>query len=79
MCMGLTEEFGLTTHSFIGPMGAMAPGELPMTKPDKDLTTIQITKSVRDRLYRLKFRETYDEFLDELCDLYESTDRNAHK
>ena len=50
-----------------------------MANPDKDLTTIQITKPVRDRLYRLKFRQTYDEFLDELCDLYESTDRSAHK
>ena len=50
-----------------------------MTNPDKDLTTIQITKPVRDRLYRLKFRQTYDEFLDELCDLYESTERSAHK
>ena len=38
-----------------------------------DLTTIQLTMATRDRLYRLKFRKTYDEFLQELCDLYEKT------
>jgi len=35
-------------------------------------TTIQVTPKTRDRLYKLKFRRTYDQFLDELCDLYES-------
>ncbi len=39
----------------------------------KDITTIQLTTKTRDRLYRLKFRKTYDEFLRELCDLYESS------
>lgn len=34
-------------------------------------TSIQITTETRDRLYKLKFRKTYDEFLQELCDLYE--------
>jgi len=34
-------------------------------------TSIQIRPETRDRLYRLKFRKTYDEFLNELCDLYE--------
>ncbi len=38
-----------------------------------DRTSIQITTGTRDRLYRLKFRRTYDQFLDELCDLYEET------
>lgn len=38
-----------------------------------DRTSIQITTGTRDRLYRLKFRRTYDQFLDELCDLYEKT------
>ena len=38
----------------------------------KDLTTIQLTTETRDRLYRLKFRKTYDEFLQELCDLFET-------
>jgi len=34
-------------------------------------TTIQVTPRTRDRLYKLKFRRTYDQFLNELCDLYE--------
>jgi DNA-directed RNA polymerase specialized sigma24 family protein len=37
------------------------------------MTSIQITAQTRDRLYRLKFRRTYDQFLNELCDLYEET------
>ena len=41
--------------------------------PDRDLTTIQLSTATRDRLYRLKFRRTYDEFLRELCDLYENS------
>jgi len=39
------------------------------TKPD--ITTLQVTTTTRDRLYRLKFRKTYDEFLNELCDLHD--------
>lgn len=35
-------------------------------------TSIQITTGTRDRLFKLKFRKTYDEFLNELCDLYEN-------
>jgi hypothetical protein len=38
-----------------------------------EVTTIQVTTDTRDRLYRLKFRRTYDEFLQELCDLYEKS------
>jgi hypothetical protein len=34
-------------------------------------TSIQVTSATRDRLYKLKFRKTYDQFLNELCDLYE--------
>jgi hypothetical protein len=34
-------------------------------------TSIQISPATRDRLYRLKFRRTYDQFLNELCDVYE--------
>ncbi len=34
-------------------------------------TSIQITTKTRDRLFRLKFRKTYDEFLSELMDLYD--------
>ena len=35
-------------------------------------TSIQISTGVRDRLWRLKFRKTYDEFLGELCEMYEN-------
>jgi hypothetical protein len=34
-------------------------------------TSIQISPETRDRLYKLKFRKTYDRFLSELCDMYE--------
>jgi len=37
------------------------------------VTTIQVTTETRDRLYRLKFRRTYDEFLRELCEMYEKS------
>lgn len=39
------------------------------SKPEK--TSIQLTPETRDRLYRLKFRRTYDQFINELCDAYE--------
>lgn len=44
-----------------------------MARRIKDLTTIQLTTQTRDRVYRLKFRKTYDEFLQELCDVYEKS------
>jgi len=50
-----------------------------MRESRKDITTIQVTTETRDRLYRLKFRRTYDEFLRELCDLYETTTGDAQK
>lgn len=50
-----------------------------MAKRIADLTTIQVTMGTRDRLYRLKFRKTYDEFLDGLCDLFEAQDRKGQK
>ncbi|MGQ0797375.1 MAG: DUF7557 family protein [Methanobacteriota archaeon] len=50
-----------------------------MAKPRTEITTIQLTPDTRDRLYRLKFRQTYDEFLRELCDLYEGSGSNARK
>ena len=34
-------------------------------------TTIQVSEQTRDRLYKLKFRRTYDQFLNELCDIFE--------
>jgi hypothetical protein len=39
------------------------------------MTSIQLTPAVRDRLWKLKFRKTYDAFLAELCEMYEV----AHK
>ena len=50
-----------------------------MTQSSKGITTIQVTPSTRDRLYRMKFRKTYDEFLVELCDFYEARGQNAQK
>jgi len=47
-----------------------------VAKRVKDLTTIQLTTQTRDRLYRLKFRKTYDEFLQELCDAYETSEKS---
>jgi hypothetical protein len=38
-------------------------------------TTIQITEATRDRLYKLKFRRTYDQFLNELCDMFEEGEK----
>jgi hypothetical protein len=44
-----------------------------MPKRTATITTVQVSTTTRDRLYRLKFRRTYDEFLSELCDLYEKS------
>jgi hypothetical protein len=51
----------------------------PVPKRIKEVTTIQLTPATRDRVYRLKFRKTYNEFLDELCDLYEARADDARK
>ncbi len=50
-----------------------------MVKRVKEITTIQLTPQTRDRLYRLKFRSTYDDFLNELCDVYERSTANGQK
>ncbi len=52
---------------------------IAVTKSVKVLTTIQLATETRDRLYRLKFRKTYDEFLQELCDLYDAQRHDAQK
>ena len=52
--------------------GPIEPWVRPLPKK-VEVTTIQVTADTRDRLYRLKFRRTYDEFLQELCDLYEKS------
>ena len=51
--------------------------ESSVSKRIKDFTTIQLTTQTRDRLYRLKFRKTYDEFLIELCDLYDRSGKDG--
>jgi predicted DNA-binding protein len=38
---------------------------------DDKKTSIQVSPELRDRLYKLKFRKTYEQFLEELCDMYE--------
>ncbi len=42
-------------------------------------TSIQISPSTRDRLFKLKFRRTYDQFLNELCDSYENAVESKEK
>ena len=49
-----------------------------MDEEDKK-TSIQVTPATRDRLYKLKFRKTYDQFLNELCDLYDSSQSNSYE
>ncbi|MCE5296023.1 MAG: hypothetical protein LLG16_02830 [Euryarchaeota archaeon] len=43
---------------------------------DEKKTSIQVSPELRDRLYKLKFRKTYEQFLEELCDLYESNNES---
>jgi hypothetical protein len=52
---------------------------MAMVEGTKRITTIQLTSETRDRLYRLKFRATYDEFLNELCDAYERCHSDGRK
>lgn len=47
-------------------------GEVTEQKEEMQKTSIQISTDLRDRLWKLKFRKTYDEFLRELCDMFES-------
>jgi len=55
--------------------GSGAEGEVMQGGEDEVVqvlkTSIQISPETRDRLYYLKFRRTYDQFINELCDLYE--------
>ena len=60
----------MTTHILCVHL-TLCSAEISVAKRIKELTTIQLTTQTRDRLYRLKFRRTYDEFLVELCDLYD--------
>ena len=43
------------------------------------ITTIQVSASTRDRLYKLKFRKTYDGYLNFLMDMYERLEREGGK
>lgn len=42
---------------------------------DMEMTTIQLKPETRDRLYKLKFRKTYNVFITELCDLYDNQNK----
>ena len=66
------------TMSLLDPIEVWA-GVLTVVKRSTEVTTIQLSTDTRDRLYRLKFRRTYDEFLRELCDLYERSHAVARK
>jgi hypothetical protein len=46
---------------------------------DDRITTIQIRSSTRDRLYRMKFRKTYDEYIIELMDIVERLEREGSR
>lgn len=50
-----------------------------MSDTEEKKTSIQITTETRDKLYRLKFRKTYDEFLRELCNLYEEKEKEKEE
>jgi len=43
------------------------------------ITTIQVSASTRDRLYGLKFRKTYDEYLNFLMDMYEKLEAEGSR
>ncbi len=63
---------GLTKPSPVKPMPTISAQTSP-TQKTRDLTTIQLSTVTRNRLYRLKFRKTYDQFLSELCDSVEKS------
>lgn len=46
---------------------------------DDKKTSIQVSPELRDRLYKLKFRKTYEQFLEELCDMYENKDETKEE
>ena len=43
------------------------------------VTTIQLKTETRDRLYRMKFRTTYDQFINQMCDIYEEHQEKEEK
>lgn len=61
----------LRNYRFVRDNSSIYGGTIPQCgMEDRKLTTIQISTKTRDRLYWLKFRKTYDEFLGELMDLF---------
>jgi hypothetical protein len=47
---------------------------------EKDpITTIQLRSSTRDRLYKMKFRKTYDDYIIELMDIVERLEREGNR
>jgi len=48
-------------------------------KIDDKKTSIQVSPELRDRLYKLKFRKTYEQFLTELCDMFEENEGSGKK
>jgi len=47
-------------------------------KSESTKTSIQISPELRDRIFRLKFRRTYEQFFAELCDLYEEEEKRRN-
>jgi len=73
---GIAHATALTINSPIFGHRTMVVRVNPTPNRVKELTTIQLTTETRDRLYRLKFRKTYDEFLRELSDLFERSEND---
>jgi hypothetical protein len=58
-------------YTSISKMKRFSPRTERLDQMKDNKTSIQISPETRDRLYRLKFRKTYEQFLSELCDMYE--------
>jgi hypothetical protein len=58
-------------YTLISKMKRFSPRTERLDQMKDNKTSIQISPETRDRLYRLKFRKTYEQFLSELCDMYE--------
>jgi len=46
-------------------------GTISKARKSDRITTIQLNSTTRDRLYQLKFRKTYDDYINYLMDLAE--------
>jgi hypothetical protein len=58
-------------YALISKMKGFSPRTEGSNQMKDNKTSIQVSPETRDRLYRLKFRKTYEQFLSELCDMYE--------